>query len=73
MKLYHGSNQVIKTSDLSANPKQVENRTKSTIFTYIKISLANMVVRLIVEKNNIGEQDAIFAFYNSKIEISWQT
>jgi hypothetical protein len=35
--------------------------------TYIKISLANMVVRLIVEKNNIEEQEAIFAFYNSKI------
>ena len=82
MKLYHGSNQVIKTPDLSkgrkfldfgngfylsASHKQAENRARSAIFTYIKISLANMVVRLIVEKNNIGEQDAIFAFYNSKI------
>jgi len=34
---------------------------------YIKISLINMIVRLIVEKNNLEEQEAIFAFYNSKI------
>jgi len=37
------------------------------INTYINISLVSMVVRLIVEKNNIEEQEAIFAFYNSKI------
>ena len=35
--------------------------------TYINISLISMIVRLIVEKNNIEEQEAIFAFYNSKI------
>jgi hypothetical protein len=35
--------------------------------TYINISVINMVVCLIVEKNNIEEQEAIFAFYNSKI------
>ena len=35
--------------------------------TYINISLVNMIVRLIVERNNVGEQEAIFAFYNSKI------
>ena len=35
--------------------------------TYINIYLINMVVRLIVERNNIDEQKAIFAFYNSKI------
>jgi len=35
--------------------------------TYIKISLINMIVRLIVEKNGLDEQEAILAFYNSKI------
>ena len=35
--------------------------------TYINISLISMIVRLIVEKNNIDEQEAIFVFYNSKI------
>jgi len=35
--------------------------------TYINISLINMIVRLIVEKKYLGEQEAIFAFYNSKI------
>jgi len=35
--------------------------------TYIKISLINMIVRLIVEKKHFEEQEAIFAFYNSKI------
>ncbi|MDR2584299.1 MAG: hypothetical protein LBC75_12535 [Fibromonadaceae bacterium] len=35
--------------------------------TYINISLISMVVRLIVEKNRIEEQEAIFIFYNSKI------
>ena len=35
--------------------------------THIKISLINMIVRLIVENNNLDEQEAIFAFYNSRI------
>lgn len=35
--------------------------------TYINISLISMIVRLIVERNGIEEQEAIFAFYNSKI------
>ena len=37
------------------------------MITYIKISLISMIVRLIVENHGIGEQDAIFSFYNSKI------
>ena len=37
------------------------------MITYIRISLINMIVRLIVENNKLEEQDAIFAFYNSKI------
>lgn len=37
------------------------------MITYIRISLINMVVRLIVEHNNMEEQEAIFSFYNSKI------
>ena len=35
--------------------------------TYIKISLISMIVRLIVERNHLDEQEAIFAFYNSRI------
>ena len=35
--------------------------------TYIRISLINMIIRLIVENNKLEEQEAIFAFYNSKI------
>ena len=31
------------------------------------ISLIIMIVRLIVEKNDMKEQEAIFAFYNSEI------
>jgi len=37
------------------------------MITDINISLISMIVRLIVEKNNIDEQEAIFVFYNSKI------
>jgi len=37
------------------------------MITYIMISLVNMIVRLIVENHNMKEQEAIFAFYNSKI------
>ncbi len=37
------------------------------ITTYINISLIRMVVRLIVEKDNLEEQEAIIAFYNSEI------
>jgi len=37
------------------------------MITYIRISLISMIVRLIVQNNNIEEQEAIFAFYNSKI------
>jgi len=37
------------------------------ITTYINISLISMVVRLIVENNNLEEQEAIITFYNSKI------
>jgi len=35
--------------------------------TYINISLISMVVRLIVERHQMEEQEAIFAFYHSKI------
>ena len=35
--------------------------------TYINISLISMIVRLIVEKNHLNEQEAISAFYNSRI------
>jgi len=37
------------------------------MITYIKISLINMIVRLIVENHGFEEQDAICFFYNSKI------
>jgi len=37
------------------------------IATYINISLISMVVRLIVEKDNLEEQEAITAFYSSEI------
>jgi len=37
------------------------------MITYIKISLITMIVRLIVEKHNMDEQEAIFKFYNSNI------
>jgi len=35
--------------------------------TYINISLISMVVSLIVENNKLNEQDAIFAFYETKL------
>jgi len=35
--------------------------------TSIKISLISMIVRLIVERNHLDEQEAIFAFYHSRI------
>ena len=37
------------------------------MITYIKISLINMVVRLIVENHDMEESEAILSFYNSKI------
>ena len=37
------------------------------MITYIMISLVNMIVRLIVENHKMEEQEAINAFYNSKI------
>ena len=37
------------------------------MITYIKISLINMVVRLILENYDMEEQEAVFSFYNSKI------
>jgi len=37
------------------------------MITYIRISLINMIVSLIVENNKLEEKEAIFAFYNSKI------
>jgi len=37
------------------------------MITYILISLVTMIVRLIVERNKLEEQEAIFAFYNSNI------
>jgi len=37
------------------------------MITYIMISLVNMIVSLIVENHDMNEQEAIHAFYNSKI------
>jgi len=37
------------------------------MITFIRISLINMIVSLIVEKNKLNEQEAIYAFYNSGI------
>jgi hypothetical protein len=35
--------------------------------TYLNISLITMLIRIIVEKNGLSEQEAIMAFYQSKI------
>ena len=49
------------------NRQVIYERCPMNTFVNIKISLISMIVRLIVEKNNLDEQEAIFAFYHSRI------